>query len=737
MSVGGRTTGSFAALRMTCTRVFHSAYTVGSVVSMFWWTAAPAQTFVLPSLVVSAARTAEPPDQVPFALTALSGGQLRASPASTVDAALRSVPGFSLFRRSDSFSANPTAQGVSLRGLGPSGASRSLVLLDGVPLNDPFGGWVAWSKVPREALAGAEVVRGGGATAWGNAALGGIVQLLTLDPTSNLLGYDGAATPPTPPGTSNPIGYSPRRAHGRIAAGYGEFGTRSAELVVNQPLGGGTLQVLGRSFATDGFSLVAPEDRGTIDRPAASEHGWLAARWRQEVAAGVQLTVAARTYDEDRNNGTPYQRNASREDFASLALASSPGGAFSWDAVAYAQDQSFASTFSSVNAARTAETPASDQYDVPAEAFGGAWTGVWQSDRGRTSAGLDWRRVRGETREHFTYTAGAFARERRAGGTQVVTGVFALHERPVARDWRVTAGGRLDFWRETGGHRRETERATGNVLRDETYAARDGVEFSPSLGLVWQPAAGWRLRAATQRSFRRPTLNELYRPFRVGNVITEANAALATERATSAEVGLEYRAHAWSAGAALFWNDLRDAVGNVTLYRGPGSFPIVGFVPAGGLGRQRLNLDRTRVQGVELSARWMPSPAFALTADCLYNDATVRAAALAPGLAGRRLAQVPRHVTAIGASWQPGSALTFTPRVRVLGRQFEDDENQLRLGAAVVVDLGANYRLTKSLELFLNAENLTDTRIETGRSADGLVNTGTPRLVLGGARLVW
>lgn len=695
------------------------------------WIAAslPAQTLELPPLVVSAARTAEPPDQVPFALTAFSGEQLRANPASTLDAALRSVPGFSLFRRSDSFSANPTAQGVSLRGLGPSGASRSLVLLDGVPLNDPFGGWVAWSKVPRESLAGAEIVRGGGATAWGNAALGGIVQLLTAAPDPRPAGADLQSARATTPGETGPTG--------RLTLAGGTLGTRSAELAVSHPVGSDTLQVFGRTFATDGFTLVAPEDRGAIDRSAASEHEWLAARWIHRLDSGVRLTTTVRTYAEDRSNGTPYQRNASREDFASLALAGPDGGAFSWHAVAYAQEQSFASTFSSVAAGRATETPASDQYDVPAEAFGGAWTGVWRTDLGRTSTGLDWRRVRGETRERYFYSAGDFARERVAGGTQVVAGLFALHERSLAPDLRLTAGGRVDFWRESAGRRRETERATGSALRDESYAARDGVEFSPSLGLVWRPARGWRARIAAQHSFRRPTLNELYRPFRVGNVITEANATLATERATSAEFGLEYEARAWTVVAAFFWNDLRDAVGNVTLHRGPGSFPVVGFVPAGGLGRQRLNLDRTRVQGLELSARWVATGALSLTADYLYNDATVRAADVAPGLAGKRLAQVPRHVAAFGASWSPVARLTFTPRARFLGRQFEDDENKLRLGAALVVDLGASYRLTENAALYLHAENLTDERIETGRSADGLVNTGSPRLVLGGVRLHW
>lgn len=699
------------------------APTTGRLLVCFLWLTLlgalplPAQTVALPDMVVSAARAAEPPGQVPFSVTVFSGETIRAAPAATLDGALRSVPGFSLFRRSDSFSANPTAQGVSLRGLGPSGASRSLVLLDGVPLNDPFGGWVAWSKVPREALAGAELVRGGGAAAWGNAALGGIVQFLTEAPdTCNLLGYKV----------------------GRLTATYGSFATRSAELAVSQPVGGGSLQLLARDFATGGFPLVAPEDRGPLDQAAASEHRWLAGHWQRMITPALSLTLTTRTYREDRNNGTPYQRNSSREDFASLALAARAGQPFSWSAVAYAQDQRFASTFSSVNATRTAETPASDQFAVPATALGVAWTGIiTQAGDVRSSFGADFRTVRGETREHFTYVSGDFTRERVAGGAQDVAGVFALHERPLVTDLRATLGGRLDFWRERDGRRRETTRATGAVLRDDTYAGRDGAEFSPSAGLVWQPAAAWRVRAAAQHSFRRPTLNELYRPFRVGNVITEANAALETERATSTELGAEYTRDQLTLRAAVFWNDLRDAVGNVTLVRGPGTFPIVGFVPAGGLGRQRLNLDRIRVRGLELSARWQPTPALAVTADYLYNDATVRAAAPAPNLVGLRLAQVPRHTAALGASWQPVKQLTFTPRVRALARQFEDDENLLRLGAVLIIDLGASYRVTDRCELYLSAENLTDERIETGRSPDGIVSTGTPRLLLGGVRCTW
>jgi outer membrane cobalamin receptor len=184
-----------------------------------------AQTVALDPVVVSASRAPESTAHVAFPVTTFSAEALRGSPSTAIDSVLRASPAFSLFRRSDSLTANPTAQGVSLRGLGPSGASRSLVLLDGVPLNDPFGGWVSWAKIPRESLAAAEIVRGGGATAWGNAALGGVIQLLT----------EPLAT-----------------AHNRVAVSAGDFSTHSEELVLAQPIGPGTLQLSGNDFGTSG-----------------------------------------------------------------------------------------------------------------------------------------------------------------------------------------------------------------------------------------------------------------------------------------------------------------------------------------------------------------------------------------------------------------------------------------------------------------------------------------------------
>jgi len=670
----------------------------------------PAPVALTP-LVVTASRAPQALDRVAFSTRILTGAELLAAPTATLDGALRAVPGFSLFRRSDSFSANPTAQGVSLRGLGPSGASRSLVLLDGVPLNDPFGGWVLWSQLPRESVAGAEIVRGGGATAWGNAALGGVIQLMS--PTLN-------------------------EDYTTLSASAGAFTTRRAALGVTRRLGASSVQVFGETFTTAGFNLVAPERRGSIDEPAASNHSAFNVRARTRLGENLESIVTARTFEETRHNGTPYQRNGSRSHFAALGLSGTVTPALTWNASAYAQHGRFASTFSSINATRTAETPASDQFAVPSRANGVAWSGAWlHVTDAKTSFGFDARNVRGETQENFTFTNGAYTRQRFAGGRQAFAGLFALHEQPLARDFTLTLGARLDDWRESDGHRRESINATGALARDDHYADQHGIEFSPSAGLVWRTTSELRLRAATQEAFRRPTLNELYRPFRAGSTVTEANPALRTERVTSAEVGADWTRGAFGLTGAIFWNELRDAVGNVTVARGPGTFPIVGTLAAGGLGRQRLNLDTTRVRGIEFSTNYRLNERLRFTAEALWNEATVRRADVAPALEGKRVAQVPRHTLTFGGTWRALGGITLTPRLRWIGAQYEDDENTLRLGEVVVIDLGAVYPLGRGWELFVSAENLGNARIETGRSADGVVNTGTPRLGLAGVRGSW
>ncbi|MBA4138202.1 MAG: TonB-dependent receptor [Opitutus sp.] len=649
----------------------------------------------LAPFAVTADRAGAASSLQPVLLRTFASAELTAAP--TLDDALRADPAFSLFRRSSSLAANPTAQGVSLRGIGPSGASRSLVLLDGVPLNDPFGGWVAWSQVPVLALSGAEVRHGGGSTAWGNAALGGTVALYGVPPT---------------------------RAQREIRWQAGELGTRRADLALSTSSGPLALRVDARAFATDGFMALLPHERGGVDRPLATDNQVVQLQAQRSLGA-VDATLTLRQFAEDRENGTTLQRNASRASFGALTLRGATTSG-EWAATLYRQNQTFRSFFSAVSADRTTENPANDQFDVPADAFGGSATFSRRESARQITAGVDYRQVRGETREDFLFSGGAFTRRRFAGGTQRFAGAFVGLEETVRETLTAALQVRADAWANTDGHRREVDRRTGAGMRDEIFPAQRDLAWNTTAGLNWRPTQDWTLRAAAYTAFRVPTLNELYRPFRVGNTNTEANPALSPETLRGLEGGVEHHRGPLSVSLTGFVNELRDAVANVTLATTPTL-----------VSRQRLNLARIRVRGVEGRARWAPATNWRGELSFLFSDARVTAAPVQPELVGRRLAQVPRLTATAGFSGEPWPEFRLSVRGRWSSRQFEDDENQLPLGAAGTIDATVEKIISRSISLALSADNLLDRRIAVSRSANAPTAYGAPRTVRASLRVVW
>jgi outer membrane receptor protein involved in Fe transport len=651
----------------------------------------------LAPLVVTATRAPQVAAEMPLLLTRIEREAITRAVA--VDEALAEAPAFGLFRRTSSVVANPSSQGVSLRGIGPSGASRSLVLLDGVPLNDPFGGWVAWSAVPRLSLGEAQIVPGGGSSVWGSAALSGVIALERA-----------------------PL---ERR---RIEAGLelGAFETVRGEVSATVPAGKGFVRVDGEKFSTEGFFALRPADRGAVDRTLESEHDAVQVTWRQPLGETLEATTAVRYFDEERGNGTVLQKNASEAGFASFALKGRPRDGLGWEAVAYGQRQEFSSFFTAVSADRRSETPSNDQFAVPAEAAGSAASVTWQTDSAQTTVGGDVRWVDGETQEDFLLQAGQFTRRRFAGGKQVFAGVFAHHGRALGEQWRASVDVRLDHWRNVDGRLLEVEKATGAAVTNTIFADRRGTEFSPRAGLVWQPSKAWRLRTAAYQAFRLPTLNEYYRPFRVGAENTLANAALEVETLAGAELGGEFTAGPVRLEATGFLNELRDAVGNVTL----SSTPTL-------ITRQRQNIDAIRVHGLELGARWQAHRSLEVRASYLWSEAEVTKARAQPSLVGKRLAQVPVHKFTLGATWAAPAGFAVRTLLRGTSQQFEDDENRLSLRAATTVDFQVERALGRGLSAFAAVDNAFNERVATSRSTAGLLTYDAPRWVRGGVRWLW
>lgn len=660
-------------------------------------TAEEAAEVTLDPLVVTASRLALSPDEVPVGLNQFDRDDVRLSSALTADDFLRQVPGFSLFRRTSSLTANPTAQGFTLRGIGPSGTSRGLVLYDGAPLNDAFGGWVYWSKIDLDQVESIEVVRGGGSAAWGNAALSGVVQILPapIDRTGGNLTL--------------------------LAGSQGTLGTSSRVQAVH---GNWATAVEGRAFRTDGFQRVREDQRGAVDTRANSRHESIAAILEHRSEEGGFFRGRATYFNERRDNGTPLTDN-STEAWRWQHRYRFPGGGnaevTTW--TGFAEYSRFASTFSSVAGDRNSEFLVLDQFRVPSFTVGSGLTHerTWGNDQSIT-LGADGRYIRGETNERVVLPN--LIRE--AGGEQILAGVFFENLSPLGDATTLSSGLRLDLWHNFDGFQSLGPAGLAGSGSRQDFSDRTELLLSPRLGVTSRLSPQHLVRGAVYQGFRAPTINELYRPFQVGADRTFANEELDPEILTGVEIGWAWNPNeTLSSDLTFFWNDLRDSVANVTL--GPN--------PLGGADRQRQNIDRTRVRGIEWEGRYQPTESVEFFLRHALIDARIRRAGNQPELEGNRLAQVARQQGNTGVRLFHPAGLTLTAQLRYEGPRFEEDTNTRRLDNLAVVDFLASQEWGDQWRVFAAVENVFDRTYQDGRPGDELVTVGQPRLFSGGVSL--
>ena len=662
----------------------------------------PAPTRLEP-VVVTPTRLEQQAGDAPASVTVISREDVRQSASQTVDDLLRQVPGFSLFRRTSSVVGHPTTQGLSLRGIGPSGTSRALVLLDGVPINDPFGGWVYWNRIPLQSIEQIEVVHGGGSSVWGNGALGGVVHILTRRPVERAAFFETS---------------------------YGSYDTRNFDLLLTEAKGPLRLSLEGNYFDTGGYPIVKESRRGAIDIDATSRHSTFNGRVELVDSPDLSLFASGNYFDEDRGNGTPLQFNRTGAGAFATGGRLRAGDFGELAAAVYGHFQEFRSTFSTQAADRNSETLALDQ-TVPSTSAGGylQWNRRFGSHL--VASGGDIRWVDGETQEKV-YVSGAFARTRIAGGEQLVGGVFVQDVYTPHPAWELVGGIRGDYWRSYHGTRRDTPPPAGSgIPASQTFSDIDRILASPRIAALFHATSSTDVRASAYQGFRVPTINELYRVFRVRNDVTVANEHLRPERLTGGELGVQQRWGPLEARVTAFWNEVRDLVANVTL-----ATPLPDC-PAGTTCRQRQNLDLSRIRGFESELELRLTREWRFVASYLFSDARVVEAPQQPTLEGNRLAQVPEHNVTLGVRYTHPAIATVSATARYVGGQFEDDLNTLPLGSYVVLDLFVSRALAKWAEAFVGVENLFGQTYSTGRTSEGVVSIGAPRLVHGGLRLAF
>jgi len=643
-------------------------------------------------VVVEAPRLPPLAGEAAFSVQTFDGAELVQS--LRLDEALKRSPGVSLFRRTGSDAANPTIQGLSLRAIAPSGAGRALVTLDGAPQNDPFGGWVIWSSLPGEGLDGAAVIRGAGAGPYGAGALTGVVALREAGAREGLTALSLSAA---------------ERGGYRAAAAFG----------------GEDLLVTAAASTTDGYTPVRGAKAGAADAPTTLEDASFAARLQGE-RDGVDWAVRLGAFEERRGAGLVGARSIASGGSLTLTAAKAPqDGMSGWRVQAWLRSSDLKNSSVAVGAGRAFTTPANDQYATPALGYG--LNAAWQARAGLWSweLGADVRAAQGEVQERFRYMNGGFTRGRVAGGKTLVGGAYA-EAAYGGENTILTGGARVDGWRSTDAVRRERDLANGALVLDQKPADNSGTTPTARFGVKQRLVGETWLRGAAYAGFRPPTLNELHRPFRVGNDVTEANSGLKPETLYGVEAAVAGEgAVRWSLGA--FYNLLEDPITNVTVGFGPGTFPTAGFIPAGGVLRQRRNAGQIEAWGLEGDIAADLAPTWSVQAAFSAAKAEVDGGASAPQLTGKRPAQTPELTVTAGTTWRATDKLTLAGDLRYEGARFEDDLNTRKLAAAWAVDLRAAWKLSRSSEVYLAADNVLDENIEVGETADGVESYAAPR----------
>ncbi len=658
-------------------------------------------------IVVTAAGLGDPRSDAVLNVVTLDADALAREPSGRLENILSEIAGFQLFRASDSRSANPTSQGATLRGLGGNASSRALLILDGVPQSDPFGGWISWPSFDAERLGQIKVTRGGGSGVFGPGALAGTIELESLSAEN----------------------FQPAR----LGFAYGSRDSVESNIgVMIPPAENSLLDISGHYARGDGFIPIIEGQRGPVDRGARYEQYGGGIRIAAPIG-GTEFQFSGRYFYDERERGFAFSGNRTEGFDGSIRLIGR--GDWQWEALAYVQDRDFRSSFAAVDDARTTATQVLDQFSVPATGFGGRFElrPPLPGDAVELRFGGDLRQTEGRTRERFFFVDGAPTRRRESGGLTRTVGGFADATVRAAPSLTLTGSARLDYWRIENGFFAQSNIGEPLVVLDE-FDDRQGWRFTGRAGLAWQPANPLTIRAAGYNGWRLPTLNELFRRFRVGNDVTAANEALRPEGLAGVEAGIDYTpASILQLSGTVFYNRLDDAIANVTLGQGPGVFPGAGFVPPGGLYLQRQNLDAIKAAGVELDATARFAE-WSLRFSYAFTDAEVESAGAAASLDGLRPAQVARHSGAATLSWArefgPEASLTL----RYLGSRFEDDLNSQRLDDALTVGGRALIPIYGPVKLELRAENIFDRRVEAGISGAGLIERATPQTFWAGLR---
>ena len=640
-------------------------------------------------VTVTAYRTPLGSLESPVSTRELSQNAIRNSASITLDGQLRQLPGLELYRRSSSLVANPSSQGLSLRALGSTAASRTLISEDDVPMNDPFAGWIHWQEQPELSIARIELVRGGASDLYGSSAIGGVVNVVPVRPEAN---------------------------QAELRTSYGSEGTYDDDFLFEGKRGPWGMEAAGGTLGTDGYIQESPYQRGPVDIASNvhSQNGLVLAEHGQ---GPLRLFVRSNGYNDARSNGTPDQTNATR--IWRYATGGDWQGPHSGALGVrfYGSTEHFRQVFSNI-----LNTPSVADPDCSYRC-GESPTRNSHSPENELGAVAHWTQPLGAG---VVLVAGADSHDVRVWDLEQTYGSSAgltnLHDRQrdsaayaeamwIHKGWTLTAAGRLDWFQNFNGQLVNWDGFTW-VLTPEGQPPQFGQRvFDPRVGVSRKVTEHWAASATAFRAFRAPSPNELYRTTQVGEQLTLPNGNLLSERATGWEAGLATERHWGSVRASYFLTQVNRPIVAVTI--DPASTPIL---------LMRENLGQIESKGVSLDYELSPRRWLAIDGGYQYAHATVTHGGAD---VGNWIPEVARNLATMNVRAYRPMLGTLNIQGRMSGRQFDDDANTYLLAGFFRLDSYASHDFGKRVQLFVAGENLLNRQIEVGKSPT--TTLGSPR----------
>lgn len=630
-------------------------------------------------VVITANRTETRLEETPASIVTLSNQEVKRNASPVIDDILRQTVGFSLFRRSNSRNANPTTQGASFRGTGSSGASRSLVLLEGVPLNDSFGGWILWNRMPTIAIERVEVLRGGASSLYGSSALSGTINVI------------------------------PRKSAEKFTFSAEVFGgmqkTLSGSTFFGFKQNDWTLDFVASNFQTKGYKIIDEAQRGSADQFAGSKNSNFSGRIARNFKTLGEIFIKPSYFGEVRSNGTGLQTN--RTHLRQFVIGGNKIFSNQQSAIRnpqlrwlfYGGTQVYDQIFSTVSADRNSESLNRIQR-VPSQNFGfsSQFSTVFKNQT--FLVGFEAKEVRGASNEiavannRATSLIGSGGRER----------TYAVYFQDFAKIGKFVLVGNLRFdnWQNFRALS-ATRTLLTNLAVTNIFPGRSQNAFSPQISLLYPLPKNFAFFATVSRSFRAPSLNELYRAFRVGNVLTLANENLKAEKATNLESGLSYSKKNIYLRGNFFWTEVSNPVSNVTLSQ------TVSLIT-----RQRQNAGKTRSSGIELEneTRWKN---FTFSIGYLFADSIIAEFPANPILENLRIPQTSWHQLTFQTRYAKKD-WSFAFQGRAASKQFDDDLNTFELEPYFQLDAFAARKFKENLQIFIGLENIFNSRYSIGKT---------------------